>query len=118
MCPNPCFERPLSDAIIEFFVYNRRGDGKGGIGRIEDEGGGTWCIILRGEIVLLTKSFIKSYYFKNIYRCDDELEQGRTDFDGNIFIYKSNRSGVMISFCCPPPRPQSTYLLYPRGLQR
>ena len=52
---------------------------------------------------MLTKSFIKSCYFKKIYRYDDELEQGRTDFDGNIFIYKSNHSGVMISFCCPAP---------------
>ena len=116
MCPKPCFERPLSDAIIDSFVYNRRGGGKGGIGRIEGRGGGTWCIIFPGEILMLTKSFIKSYYFKKIYRYDDELEQGRTDFDGRIFIYKSSRSSVMVAFCCPPPPVKLS--LYPRGLHR
>ena len=103
VCPNPCFERPLSDAIIDSFVHNRRGGGKGIIGKIEDGGGGTWCVILLGEIVMLTKIFIESYYFKNRYRYDDKLERGRTDFDGRIFIYKSSCSGVMIAFFCLPP---------------
>ena len=52
----------------------------GGLGRIEDGGGGTWCILLQREIAPLTKILIKSYYLKKRYWNDEKLERGEDIF--------------------------------------
>ena len=98
MCPNPCFVIYLSDAIIDSFVYNGRRSVRGGFGRIDDGGRGTWYILLQGEIAPLTKSLIKSYYLEREIGTMTNWIGGRTYFDGYIFIYKSIHFGVIIFY--------------------